>query len=296
MRKKKKEVIPPLVEDIFLKEVNKFSSTNEWINLSKSIDSIYNILVDRGNYFSPKFNAVNWAFDVFSLLRQILFSFSWMISYAEFYKLNVNKDSKPSHVDFHVPYFADNCITRIYSCRDKLALMVWAFYCPFNPERREEILIYKEIIKRLKHPIKFGLKLKNQAEFLRNLVNLSGSDFNFIENYRHIKIHRNEPRIEIYGVKPHHGLGYMIPLEDQLEIERFKRELESAHPDPEFREIIFKSCFINGVLFERRDIRNHFFDYENTQKEIQSCFVKLLSAAESCVRIIRRRFPLRRSQ
>ena len=77
-----------------------------------------------------------------------------------------------------------------------------------------------------------------------------------METYRNLKIHRMEPRIEIYGVKPHHGWDYMYPLYEQNEIIRWERELENLYPDPEFRKLIAKGCYIDGVLFDMRKIKN----------------------------------------
>jgi hypothetical protein len=103
------------------------------------------------------------------------------------------------NVHFKLSYFADNSITRIASCRDKLALMVWAFYYPFNPEKRPEMLDYTSVLDRLKHPLRFGLSFKNHQGLVSYLDMLHGQDFDRMVNYRHLKIHRMEPRIEIYG-------------------------------------------------------------------------------------------------
>src|SRR5208337_5416608 len=72
---------------------------------------------------------------------------------------------------------------------------------------------------RLKHPLRFGLSLKNPNGFIQHLETLQGADFHRMTLYRHLKIHRLEPRIEIFGVKPHHGWDYMFPLYEQAEID-----------------------------------------------------------------------------
>lgn len=77
---------------------------------------------ERDSPFDPKTNAVHWAFDVSDLCRQIAISYLWMKAYARFYKERVSPGSLTAHTDFHVTYFADNCITRMDSIRDKLAL------------------------------------------------------------------------------------------------------------------------------------------------------------------------------
>jgi hypothetical protein len=290
----REKLIYSAVEQDFLKEQKKITSNREWINFSNAHKNLFKISLKGGLPFNPKINAVLWAFDVARLCNEIIFGYCWMNSYAELYKKRVTPGSQPAHVDFHVSYFADNCITRIDSCRDKLALMVWAFYCAFNPEKRDEILDYQRIMDRVGRPIKFGLKLNNPNGFLKNLKNLRGVDFDRIEKYRNFKIHRRETRIEIYGVEPHHDWDYMFPLTDKNDIARWEEELEGQYPDPRFREHIKKGCYIDGVLFERRKINGRLWDFEEVQKHIKSCLMKLLKASDGCFRILGRRLLTRR--
>jgi len=172
--------------------------------------------------------------------------------------------------------------------------MVWAFYCPFNPEKRSEMLDYSMVLDRLKHPLRFGLSLKNHQEFIRHLETLQGPDFARMVTYRHLKIHRMEPRIEIYGVKPHHGWDYMFPLYEQNEIAKWEQELEKVYPDQEFRKHIAKGCYIGGVLFETRKIKDSLWGYEEVQPQLRSCLTKLLQVASACFDILRSRPPLRK--
>lgn len=290
----KEKVISSVVEQNFLEEQKIITSSLEWINFSKAHKNIFKISVKRRLAFHPKFNAVLWAFDVAQLCNEIAFGYCWMNSYAELYKKRITSGSQPAHVDFHVSYFADNCITRIDSCRDKLALMVWAFYCAFNPEKRDEILDYQRIVDRLRFPIRFGLKLKNQNDFLKYLEVLWGTDFHRMEEYRNFKIHRREPRIEIYGVETHHDWPYMLPLIDKKDIARWEEELVKQFPDPKHREHLKNGCYIDGVLFDKRKIRNRLWPFEEVQRHIKSCLIKLLIASDGCFSILRRRLILRR--
>ena len=216
-----------------------------------------------------------------------------MQAHAKLYKEKVGKGSQPAHVDFHVSYYADNCITRIDSCRDKLALMIWAYYCPFNPEKKDETPDYQKIVDRLKYPVKFGITLKNHTSFLRILEDLKGLDFTRVEKYRHFKIHRIEPRIEIYGVESHHGWSYMIPLIQEKDISKWELELEKQYPDKRFREHIKKGCYIKGVLFDRRKIEDSIWNYDEVQKHIKSCMQKLLLASGAAFQVLMNRTPLK---
>jgi hypothetical protein len=287
----KGKVILSAVEQNFLEEQKQIISSREWIKFSKAHNNLYEAILKKGFLFNPKFNAIHWAFDVARLCKEITFSYCWMNSHAKFYKERISPGSQPAHVDFHVSYFADNCITRIDSCRDKLALMVWAYYCPFNPENRDEVLDYEKVIERMKYPVKFGLKLRKQGDFLNYLENLQGADFSRVEKYRHFKIHRREPRVEIYGPGQHHDWPYMLPLIDKRDIAGWEEELRRQNLDQKHRAYIKKGSYIDGVLFDRRKIKDRLWDFEEIQKHIRSCLIKLLIASDGCFRILRRRLP-----
>ena len=280
------------IEKIFFEENKKLVSWKEWIFFSNSDESFWKA-AKKNLPFDPRFNSVHWGFTVSSLCRQIAFGYCWMEAYASEYRKRVREGTQPANVDFRVSYFADNCITRIASCRDKLALMVWAFYCPFNPEK--QVLNYYKVIEQLKYPLRFGLVLKKHDIFLRYLETLKGDDFDRIEKYRHYKIHRIEPRIEIYGSEPHHGWNYMFPLYEKKEIEEWENELQSRCPDVEHRERIKRSSYIKGVVFDKRRINGSIWDYTEISNHIVTSMKKLLNASAGCFKTLRRRAPLRKS-
>jgi hypothetical protein len=184
-------------------------------------------------------------------------------------------------------------MTRIDACTDKLALLVWAFYCPFNPEKRSEVLDYQKIMERLRSPVKFGLTLKGTRDFIKCLEQLTGPHFNRIKIYRNHKIHRREPRIELYGVGPHHDWPYMLPLTDSKEIEQWTAKLAQQYPDTDMRTRIEKSCYIRGVLFNSSSLSDRLWDYTELHPQIEKCLLALLEATGGCFRILRRRLPLR---
>lgn len=284
----------PEVEKLYLEEEKKLVSSKEWKSFLKSYGVFRKAAFRASLPFDPRFNAVHWGFAVSSLCREIAFGFFWMNAYANHYKGQVGQGTQPANVDFRVSYFADNCITRIDSCRDKIALMVWAFYCPFNPERRHETLDYQRVLERLKYPLRFGLVFKNQEDFVKLLEILKGKDFDRIETYRNYKIHRIEPRIEIYGVKPHHGWDYMFPLYEKREIQEWEKGLEKQYPNKDFCEHRKKGCHINGILFDMRKIRDSLWDYDEVSKQTKSSLIKLLKASAGCFSILTRKSPLRK--
>ena len=284
------------VEKLYMEEEKLFVSSKEWLTFSKSYSGFRKSAFKASLPFDPRFNAVHWGFGVSGLCREIAFGYCWMKAYAKYYRHQIPPTAQPANVGFHVSYFADNTITRIDSCRDKIALMVWAFYCPFNPEKRPETLEYHTVLDRLKYPLRFGLSLKNHQSLLSHLEKLQGQDFERMVTYRHRKVHRMEPRIEIYGVKPHHGWDYMFPLYKKNEIDRWEQELKKLYPDQEFRERIKKGCYIDGVLFDTRKIKDSLWSYDEVENQIRSCLVKLLQATAGCFDILRSRAPLKKKR
>ena len=283
------EIVLARTLELFNEERKTFYSSARWKQFIRADTSLYETAEKTPN-FDPRFNAVHWAFDLSGLCRQIVFSYLWMNAYARFYKDTVSPGSLPAHTNFYVTYFADNCITRLDSSRDKLALLVWAFYCPFNPEKRNEVIDYPKVIERLEHPVRFALRMKGVVPFLRCLKLLDGDEFRRVERYRHLKIHRREPRIEIYGVAPHHDWSYMLPLTDEREIARWEKELERLYPnDSSFRQRLRAKSRINGTLFEQRRLRDHLWSFSAVQKDLESSLFKVLEATTMCFHVLRKR-------
>jgi hypothetical protein len=285
--------ILPEIERIYLEEDKTAASYPVRIELDAAFSSLYKAAIKGPLPFDPRFNAIHWAIAVKTLCDEIRFSYCWMNAYVKYYKKKVAPGSAPSHVNPYVSYFADNCVTRIDSCRDKVALMVWAFFCPFNPEKPKEILDYHKIIERLKYPIKFSLDIRGQDRFLKYLESLQGRDFERVEKYRHYKIHRLEPRIEIYDVRPHHDWPYMFPLLEQKEISRWEKKLREDYPDNQQFHLIRKSCYIKGIPFEGRKVKDKYWGFTPIEMHINSCMIELFKASAGCFRTLRRRKPLR---
>ena len=211
-----------------------------------------------------------------------------MEAYAKHYKKTNPPGERPSDSSVYVSMFADLCATGIDSFRDKLALMVWAFYCPFNPENK--VLSYGEVVDRLRKPSKFGIKLKNQKPFMNYLAKLKGNHFILVENQRHLGIHRLSPRIEIYNAGPHHSDFYMLPLTNPKEIAEWKKALlKEYHNDGDMASRIEKGCYVNGTLFNRKPLMGRVFEYNDVKKNIRKSLLECLSAFASCLNLLRRR-------
>ena len=288
-------VIPENVIDNYIREAQNVNKWEEWKRFFSAYKSLSDASLDIGIPTDHRFNAIHWVMDVKDLCYQIGYSYCWMKAYADHYKTEEPRGEEPAHTDFRVSYYADNCITRIDSCRDKNALMVWAYYCAFDPEK--PVLDYQQIIERLKAPIKFGLALRGVHRFLQYLELLNNGQFKIVEKYRHSKIHRREPRIEIYGVEPHHDWPYLYaltnPKEIQQEIQRLRESLANEHVDALLRERAEEGSRSRDVLFVKRRVEDRLWNYEDLQSVIRNSLLKLLVSGGGCIRVLRRRAPFR---
>ena len=146
--------------------VNHYRDAEEAVRRESSLNAMLREeqRLDDASYgtipFDPRYNATAWALDCLALVREIVYSYCWMEAYAA--SDEVQKDANV----FHLRYYADNCIVRIDSFKDKAALVAWAYYCPFSPEQRKEVLAFEDIIERLQCPVRFGLRIVGQQAFL----------------------------------------------------------------------------------------------------------------------------------
>ncbi len=265
---------------------------DEWKAFVKTWERFEEQVKKVGFPSDPRFNSVFWAYNLANLCKEIVFGFCWAEAWAEFYKKKIPEGSMPSNSFMQVSFYAGNCITMIDSCRDKLALMVWAYFCPFNPNEKEEILIYEGVLERLLAPVKFGLKLDGHQEFIEYLEKIKGDDFKRIEKYRHLKVHRMEPQIEMYQTGPHQEIPYLVPLTNPESIQKFKDRLKESYPDPDFRETIFEQCKIEGVPFSTIPIKHQLWEYKTIRKHIEKCMLGLLEATTGCWNELLKRQPL----
>jgi len=286
--------IPDSIQQFYIEENEIMMQSADWISFNIAYRKLQKSLSGLIP-FDPKFNSINWVLDVSQLLCEIAFSYCWMRSYVRDYKIKINPGERPSHGDFKVSYFADNCTVRIASCREKLALMIWAYYCPFSPEKKDEIYSFTEILKRLKNPHKYCLKITNQQKFTEQLQKLENNVFNKLLNWRHLKIHRFEPNIQIYGIESFHDWGYMLPIIEKSEIESFDKNLEKMYPkDPDLREAVKQNCYIDGVLYDRIKMQNHLINYDEMDTSIKECLILLLRSSAGCIKVLSTRSPLRK--
>lgn len=262
---KYQDVIPKMVIDNYIGEIESARGWFEWKTLVEDYINLKDAYFSKVSSSDHRFSTFLWAYDVRSLCNQIGYSYCWMRAYADYYRASVSEGDLPSHTDFHVSYYLDNCIVRIDSTRDKMALMVWSYYCVFDPEKR--LLVYEDIVERLTNQAKFGLALKRGEDFLQYLEQIENGSFKLIEGYRNSKIHRREPRYEMYDVKSHHGWPYLSPQSKQGE---------------------------DGIRFEPNKSYGHLGDYEELEEAIRNSLLKILVSASGCFRNLLQREPFQK--
>ena len=178
-----------------------------------------------------------------------------------------------------------------------MALMVWAYFCPFNPDIRKEILVYEDIVDKLTNPIKYGLKFKGHKSFLKHLMKLKKDDFKCferIERFRHQKIHRREPRVEMFLAGSHHEIECCIPLTNKKLEKKWDDTLKDLYPrDPSLREQIKNQCHIGGVPYGSFKPRNIVWEYDVLHKDIFEGLKAILDSVGGCLKILSRKPPLK---
>ncbi len=257
--------------------------------LYESIDALQKTLVGTIP-FDWRYNAVHWAVNVQNICLEIRYSIAWMRAFAR-YSSECEADDRWS-AEGHVSYYGDNAATRISSCRDKIALLAWSYYCPFNPDKKDEILSFEPIRERFTNPIRFGLKLGGHQAFLAELNKLIHANFERALGYRHRKVHKMEPRVMLRKPEKPDHLSYMVTLTTDKEIRIFDDELAITYPDERFRAAVRERCFQDGVLFDRRAPDQLLWYFNDFDEFAYSCWKSLCDAAAGSCQILLGREPL----
>ena len=287
------DLVPSEVTNKFAELQEQVRIWPEWKHFVRSLKRI-RLALDKGIPFDPRFNAVHWILDVRGLCRELAFGYCMMDAWARYYKAEVRPNDDLAHVEFHVSYFADNNMLRLFAARDKLALAAWAYYSSFDPNDPRQVLDYGEILERFRCPEHYGLALNRPGRLLRALELLKAQEFKTIKQYRNLAVHRREPRIEIYGVAPHHDMSYMVPICNKRDIQRFEDELAREEPRPVFRDITRSQCTIKGRVYEQRRTVARLWPYAKVQKICQKGLKKLLEATGQSSDALLGRRPLNR--
>jgi hypothetical protein len=213
---------------------------------------------------------------------------------ANEYMKRTAKSDSPQHTDFHVAYYADNAVIGVFSLRDKLALALWSYFVDFNPYEDIRLADLGGVVKGLTELSRAGGKSGRKArELLLPLLGLPKS----LRAYRHMKIHRREPRIEIYGVAAHHDWPYLVAVVDEADHDRFREELRRVYPDPKLRRAVERGCIVRGVTYRTLDLRENkrLMTYRSLHNALLSYRRICYAVAADAILFLRRRAPFRRS-
>lgn len=246
---------------------------------------------DKKNFYlntlDPRFNSYHWALDVTTFFEQIPFGLCWMKTYGTQVEKDLKADPRPYGTNPMVAYFGDNCAIGINSCRDKIALMLWAYHCSFDPTKEEEVLAYKDISKRIRFPTKFALKIKEDPEFLTILDRMGSEEFKIIQKYRHQKTHRMDPKIIMEKVGNHHYRDYRFPIITRNE----RRSWEDSLPvsSPEYRETREKGSTYDGVQYQAKRLEETLYEYSKMLETINACMMVLFKTVGEAFKVLDKR-------
>ncbi|CCQ90824.1 hypothetical protein NITGR_410010 [Nitrospina gracilis 3/211] len=287
------------ISEIVPKFLETYDLVHEWEEFGLFERASKSLLHDSGkidkflNIPDPRFNSISWARDVDWLIDQVYFSFYWMDAFAKYFEEKHDSSKGPYGDYWPASYYADNCMLGIYSCRDKIALMVWAFYCPFDITKKEEVLDFHKIMKRLNHPVKYAIKADDSQEFWNALNGLNDSVFNKeIAEYRHKKIHRREPKIIMGPIENCHFRDYTFPVLDPNEEEEWKNQMKAKGDSPQVIESVMRNSVFDGVMYRRKSVNDLLVSYSDVKDQIERAFKKTLKVAVTCFDILDSRlFP-----
>ena len=279
----------PNVSDV----LNKLPETKNFISAkNRFLGNVGNVLASH----SLKSNTLLWGYDVINKCYEVIHGYTWMKAWGDLYKKKFPSGTLQAHTSHQVSFYTSSTITLIDSLRDKIALMVWAHYVPFNAENPQEILTFEPIFDRLKHQAKYGLDLKNSSPFLRSLERIDGGAFRQLEKFRNFKVHRMEPDIHIYGAGQHNKIPILIPLTNEDLINRWDKKLADNNPqNPERVEEIKESYHFNGIPYGEFVIEGKYWNFGRLERHTYNCLKLILSCSAECLGIISKRAPYRKS-
>jgi hypothetical protein len=241
----------------------------------------------------PIRNVVIWSFDIALLLGETLLSLKNMMSAARYYRATTEENSLPSHTDKFVSFYANVLFVLIETIKDKIGLMVYSTLEDFDPGEGKHLPSFETILKKLREISKDDNSPHRKwvAEtLLSKILPLDkNEELNYVERFRHSKIHRMEPRIEIFGIKPHHDWPYLVKISENdvsSEVKKIDLELKQAQPNDETRSRIIKRCFIDGRLYVDKKMEGRLFSYDEVEGNSIMCLKLLLIAITGCFKVI----------
>lgn len=251
----------------------------------------YNKIRDRWSQpFDPRFNAFHWIADCRVLVNEIEHSYKEMVYWAEDYKKKYQPGEHPSDANPKVNYYAGNTIIRLFAFREKVGLALYSYYADINPYKENTPGLY-EVINRLGVLVRTaGPGSEKALAILQAAFDGTPSE---LKRYRDYKVHRREPRIELFGVKPHHDFPYLVSVFSEKDKALFEKEMISTFPDPHVRAARIKGSTINGVIYRnlKSEENKRLFNYTSVSNDIKQYRCICYSAASEATSFLNRRKP-----
>jgi len=184
-----------------------------------------------------RFNSILYASDVANVLDELCYELCRMKAAHECYVAQQSSPSRPRHVPFLLNLVIGNILFRAPALIEKLFL---AFACYFNyhdPTKfkgkkkdnlREEL--QRELLKREKTPLKKVLK-----KFL-NLITKEPAHWKKIKEYRHMKIHYLEPKVDAYDVRPEHDWVFTKRISKKQALAIAENKFQTGYPVEERKQ------------------------------------------------------------
>jgi hypothetical protein len=174
------------VDDLTKRRINIRASLNRKLDKIPKESLLFNhpVLQSTIPYSARLFNLCAWECQIYNLIEEIRWSTLEALSYfAIDQEIHKGKDIRPFLFLFR--YYCDNAVYRIIACREKIAQLVNCYY-NFYPDTTK-VKFYKILRK---------IGSRGQKSIRRYLIRLSSCDsMRFLEDYRHSKMHREEPTL-----------------------------------------------------------------------------------------------------
>lgn len=242
---------------------------------------------EKVSRFHPIANAMFWLASSKKIHREMIYAYASMDAHAEKYKEANPKGSRPSHVVPLVSYFADDCVVRLDTFRDKAALAMMSLYEPVDV--RKHVPDYPNVLKFFRGYQETGASKEFWLkEIIRALSTLDGGPWALIEKLRHAKIHMLESRIEIYGIEPHHEERYLTKVENEADFAKLKAEIVDIYGTGELAQIVLAGCAVGDAFYLEGAGRG--FGYDEVEASCRECIKISSEAFASCLRIAEAEF------
>ena len=254
------------------------------IGVADAYDAFWSTALDAFSVHHPTRNSIHWGAASWKLLKESVYAYASMDTHANIYRENVSEGSFPSSTHGLVSYYADDCVVRLDSIKDKLALAAWCLYDVVDPTTR--VYTCEDVIESFRTYARTG---ENRELWIDQIVatleTLSGGPWDFIEEMRHLKIHRLEPRIEIYGAATFHESTYLQPANNHSVEAKLRTRINRRYGSGELARIVLEGCRVDGILYSEENAQN-VYSYDDVRTNCYQCIESAANALASCLRMV----------